>query len=370
MAGEGGGGIDSARLRTIGFAILQRETLRMEMLQRHCTRGTVLALAMGLAWSCHADEIVLRNGDRIQGSITTLTDGKLIVTTDYAGEIAIDVGKIASVRTDTVMTVVLRDGERRVGVLSGDGQGSAVAADPDAAGRRIERAAIAEIRRGRVTGEEWRTTGHATLGASESAGNTRIRRVNLDAETILRNERHRFTLGARTAYATDHGREAESNALVSGKYDRFLSRTWYAYVNGSLKRDKFGDIDLRSTIGAGSGYQIFQGKLSNWQVEGGLDYVNTSYYEAPNDDFPGVRLATRYDRWFGEDVAQVFFDGSVTASLEAIEEAFARTQVGLRLPLHGGLLASLQLNLDWDGNPAPGRESVDRTVVLGLGYRW
>jgi len=28
------------------------------------------------------------------------------------------------------------------------------------------------------------------------------------------------------------------------------------------------------------------------------------------------------------------------------------------------------LNLDWDGDPAPGRKQVDRMLVFSIGYRW
>ena len=35
-----------------------------------------------------------------------------------------------------------------------------------------------------------------------------------------------------------------------------------------------------------------------------------------------------------------------------------------------GFAATLGLNVDWDGHPAPGRRSVDRQLVMSLGYRW
>ena len=329
----------------------------------------VVALLLGAPLVGRADEIVLTNGDRITGSVRSLTDSKLVVNTEYAGDIKIDLSKIASVQTDAEMTLVLQDDGRLYGKLTGDGKRLQIDSET-AAPQIVERDRIAELHRGRVTGEEWSTSGRVTLGASDSEGNTNVRRANLDAELITRNYRNRITLGGRGNYATDEDRETESNALVYGKYDRFLSRKWYVYASTSFENDKFRDIYLRSTVGVGTGYQIYESKLTNLQVEAGLEYVNTNYDTAPTEDYPGLRLATRYDRWLWEDVTQFFFDGSVTMSLEAYEDAFARVQTGLRFPLRNGFLASLQLNVDWDGNPAPDRESIDRTLILGLGYKW
>lgn len=331
--------------------------------------GLVVVLLLGSASVGRADEIVLANGDRITGTIQGLTDSKIVVKTDYAGDIKIDLAGIASLRTDAEMTLVLNDDTRLYGRLSGDGKSlriTTAAAGP----QPVERARVGNLLRGQVTGEEWTTTGRANVGAADTDGNTEVRRINVDAEMIMRNARNRFTVGGRGNYATDAGAETESNAIVFGKYDRFVSPKWYYYANTLLENDKLKDVYLRSTIGAGSGYQVYESKLTNWQVEGGLEYVNADYYSAPSNAYPGLRLATRYDRWLWQDFAQFFLNGSVTVSLESTEDAFARTQTGLRFPLQNGLLASLQLNLDWDGNPAPGRESVDRTVVMSLGYKW
>jgi hypothetical protein len=34
------------------------------------------------------------------------------------------------------------------------------------------------------------------------------------------------------------------------------------------------------------------------------------------------------------------------------------------------LNASLQLNVDWEHDPEPGRDATDSTLLLGLGYAW
>lgn len=47
-----------------------------------------------------------------------------------------------------------------------------------------------------------------------------------------------------------------------------------------------------------------------------------------------------------------------------------RSRTGVRVPIASGINASVQVNLDWEREPAPGRKSTDTTLLIGLGYEW
>src|SRR5690349_6708376 len=61
------------------------------------------------------------HGDRLTGKITKLDGGKLILNTSYAGDIKIDLGRIRSLQTDDMVTVVLGNDQRLYGKIAGDG---------------------------------------------------------------------------------------------------------------------------------------------------------------------------------------------------------------------------------------------------------
>ena len=42
-------------------------------------------LLLQAANPCQADEVVMKNGDRIQGTVVSLSQGKLVFNTSYAG---------------------------------------------------------------------------------------------------------------------------------------------------------------------------------------------------------------------------------------------------------------------------------------------
>ncbi|MGD8789741.1 MAG: DUF481 domain-containing protein, partial [Burkholderiales bacterium] len=153
-------------------------------------------------------------------------------------------------------------------------------------------------------------------------------------------------------------------------YDHFISQKWYAYASASAENDKFKDINLRTTIGAGAGYQFFETKTTNLGMELGASYVNTDYIDAEDDDYPAGRWAMNYTQAFWDSKLEFFNTDSVHVSLEDSNSYFLRTRTGLRFPLVDRLISTLQYNYDYDNNPAPGRVKADKTWLFTLGYKW
>ncbi|HLS56280.1 MAG TPA: DUF481 domain-containing protein, partial [Zeimonas sp.] len=68
--------------------------------------------------------------------------------------------------------------------------------------------------------------------------------------------------------------------------------------------------------------------------------------------------------------AELFHDQQGFLNLDDPSQVTIRSRSGLRIPFVSGLTASLQLNLDWDSEPASGRRGTDVTWLIGLGYGW
>lgn len=330
------------------------------------TARPLLVLVLAAASVCRADQVLLDNGDRVTGTVKGLAGGKLTIETAYAGTIEIDVAHVASLQADGEMTVVLEDDTRLYGRVSGDARALTVAET----GQTVEMAKVSTVEPGRVTGREWRFSGRAALGASSSSGNSDSQNLNFDAEGVARQGRHRYTLGGRGNYASSDGAETDNNTIVYGQYDRFFSKKWYVTANTSFENNRFADIDLRFTGGAGLGYQWLDTARTKLALEGGLSYVYTNYLTQATEQFPAARLVSRFDYWLWQDVVQFFNYNQFYLGLDDYDNSFLRSQTGFRLPLIDQFMATAQLNLDWNGNPPPGTVKTDTTVILSLGYRW
>ena len=63
-----------------------------------------------------ADEVFLKNGNHLSGTIVSMGEGKLVLETDFAGRLTIDWGSVERLSTDAPLTVVSGG---RVDVLKG-----------------------------------------------------------------------------------------------------------------------------------------------------------------------------------------------------------------------------------------------------------
>jgi len=319
---------------------------------------------------CLADTIVMDNGDRLTGHIARLESGKLVLTTEYAGEIKIELAKVSSLTSDQVMTVEVDKSRRLYGFLSGNGKQLKLRAEPDAEPVDVAPTELSNILPGRVSGHEWKTSGHINVGASDSKGNTVVNHTHVDAETVTQRAEFRVTAGARLNRSADHNVETESNALGYLKYDRFLGAHQYGYGNATVEHDKFKDIRLRDTVGLGRGYEAIVTPRTNLSIEGGLSYVFTDFYSAPDQHYPAARLQLHYSHHLIENRLEFFHQSEIFVGLDGLKNSFAHTKTGLRFPLRDNLVGTLEYDVDWDGNPPPGSVTTDRNLLFTLGYHW
>ena len=333
---------------------------------------TLLAALCGLAsrQDAQSDTIVMKNGDRLTGTVERLRDGRIDLETPYAGTIAIDADAIESVQTDGVVTIIDKDYSRLIGRVVGGGAVLQVQTAESATVQSVPAARVSSLLPGRLTERDWRITGRVDIGVTDTGGNTDVRRLNGDAEVVARRDRGRWSLTARGNEATERHDDTEGNARAGLQYDRFDDERRYTYGNSTLEYDWFKDLRLRATVGGGAGLQVIDRGSTHLAFEGGLERVREDYFAGVDQRFWATRLVVRFDHWLWPDKVQLFHVDQSYIALSNIGNTFLRTQTGLRFPLHGGFVSTLQLNVDWDGQPSPGRKTVDRQLIFSLGYRW
>jgi len=153
----------------------------------------LIVLEFATTAHCLADAIVMNNGDRLTGHIVRLESGKFVLATDYAGEIKIELDKVSSLSSDTVMTVEVDKDVHLYGFLSGSGKQLALRQDPGAETVNLAPGQVRNILPGRVTGREWKVSGHINVAASDSKGNTVVNHSHLcrDDDPARRISRYR-----------------------------------------------------------------------------------------------------------------------------------------------------------------------------------
>ena len=323
-----------------------------------------------ITYQVSADEILLENGDRITGQLVQLAEGKLVIKTDYAGEITVLAEKVERLTTDKPMETTLLDGSRRKGdVFYKDTPAGEVQFETE---RTSEGINIAEVKsidskpKPRV-----RITSRANVGLTNERGNTDTDQYRIDAEFIARTVKHRFTIGGELNNERANRETTVSNWKGYGKYDYFIKPKWFLYASSLFENDKFADLDLRTTLGAGGGHQFFESEELNLSASAGLAYINENFIVAEDEAFPGAQWIVRYDQFFFNKSVQLFHTNNGYISFDDTSNWLINTRQGLRFPVYKGFITTLQYNFEYNNDPSPDAiEKWDSSLMFLLGYQF
>jgi putative salt-induced outer membrane protein YdiY len=213
-------------------------------------------------------------------------------------------------------------------------------------------------------------TGGANMGFLSTGGNTDVNNLRIDADAVIRSGRNRYTLGGVLNRGADSGVQTARNATVSGRYDRFINPRLFANATALFTRDQFREVELRSAIGLGIGYQVADNARVRFAMEGGYGYVDERFAVTPDSRYQALRENATIDVFALGKRVTFFHRQDGFFGFSGDDDLFVQTRNGVRLGLIGGLVATVQFDLDYDPSPPPGRTHTDRSAGLTFGYRF
>lgn len=310
-----------------------------------------------------ADDVRLKNGDRYSGEVVRLAGGTLTFKTAH-GELGIPWVDVVALNIDSPLltqTTTMTSPQRVRVSTAADGQlslepGTVVAVATIVALSRPDPPVI--------------VSGGANAGFLATGGNTDVNTLRLDGEAVIRAALNRYTVNGAINRAQDAARETARNASVSFRYDRFVSDRLFMSGSGIFTNDRFRDLDLRSAVGVGAGYQVFDTARLRLSAEGGVGYVHENFESAIDDSYGALREAAKLDVFVVGERVIVFHLHDGYYGVTGDDNAFIKAQNGVRFGLVGGLVTTAQLDVEYDRSPAPGRKNVDRAFALTFGYRF
>ncbi len=317
-----------------------------------------------------SDEVFLKNGDRISGNVVRKTGEILVLNTSYAGEIGIRWADVSHLATERPVHVILDDETDLKGILSViDGTEQHIDLNSDAELEPLSIQQIAAINP--PESPQFRFSGQVNLGVEIDRGNTDEDDYHLDAETEFRWPDDRLTFSFDGDLEKSDGRTSKQEAELLGDYDHFLTEKWFSTSGILLEHDKFTDLDSRTTINTGIGYQVFENNRTNLSIEGSPGYLWENFDESEDNDYPVVIWRLQFDRYLLKAwKLQAFHKHRFTQSLENSSDYIFLSKTGLRIPLFENLQVSLQYNFDRDNAPADDAKKDDHETLITAGYKW
>lgn len=313
------------------------------------------------------DEVHMTNGDVIRGTIVTLGDGKLKVKPPYSAEVELEWTSVKGLRSEGPVELVLDDGTRVKGPVLLDPDGS-LRIHLGSTGDLVIRD-LAQIQGINPPVPKPITyKGNVQVGVSLSSGNAETVGASADADFVARAKRQRLTIRGSWHYAEDNNEVSARDASGSIKYDFFPLEHLYVYANTLLDYNAFQDLNLRSTIGGGLGYEILHSDKATLDAELGVSYFNEDKRIGTDQGYASGRWSVNMEYAFIPDKISLFHFHEGYFSLEDFQDLFIKSKQGVRFSLFKDFFTSLQANLDFDNTPTAGLEKVDTKVLFSLGY--
>jgi putative salt-induced outer membrane protein YdiY len=329
---------------------------------RHAGVLAAVALVCGTS-TARADEIWLADGNRHSGTVSELDGGTLVFVSTY-GTLRIPWDQVVRLAIDEPLAVQVANTEATTAMLADTGADGTTALVP---GGPVALADIVALTR---PVPDWMHDGGVNAGFLSSTGNTSAHSLRLDGELVTRGARDRVTTRAVFNRATDHGVATAENWTASGRYDRFVSERLYLDASAILNGDAFRDLDLRTALGLGVGYDVLTGGRARLSLEGGYGLVDERFDGSPDDRYGALRESTGAELDIAGRRLVAFHQHDGYFGVSGTDNLFVNTLTGLRAGLVGGLVATLQYDFDYDRSPAPDRGTTDRSLSLTFGYRF
>ncbi|MFZ0807448.1 MAG: DUF481 domain-containing protein [Candidatus Sulfotelmatobacter sp.] len=243
---------------------------------------------LGLSSFMFADQVTLKNGDRLTGTVVK-GDGKtLVFHTDAAGDITIEFDAIQEIKTDAELHVSLKGGKTAVGpVTTTDGKieiaakgGATVEAstgDVTIIRNDAEQTAYDKSLHPGLT-HGW--NGGLNVGFSVARGNSETENLALAFNAVHPTLNDKITLYA-TSIDTQNNLATPSTVanLETGglRYDRNLNPKLFAFGAADLMSNALQYLDLRQVYTGGFGLHAIKTDRTILDFLGGVNFTHETY---------------------------------------------------------------------------------------------
>ena len=327
-----------------------------------------------------ADQIVLKNGDRLTGTIEK-SDGKsLILKTEFAGEVTVDWSAVQEITSSQKLHVSLNDGKTVSGtVTTTDGNLAVATADagtvtePKASVAKIfgeaEQAAYEKsLHPGLLEG--WQ--GGANVGFGLTRGNSQTKNLALAFTADRKGWNDKLSLYTNSIYATNDAPGATpattANSVQGGiRYDHDLTPRIFAYVGADFQTDALQTLDLRSVFGGGLGWHAIKNTRTTLDLLGGANYTREKYTALPSRSFAAISVGEELTHKLGMNTLlteKLYFFPNLNDTSE------------YRATFNFGTVTKISKWLGWQNafgdiyvtNPPAGAKQNDILLTTGLNF--
>jgi putative salt-induced outer membrane protein len=243
-----------------------------------------------------ADRVVLNNGDTITGTIVKKDGPKLVIKSEFLGEVSMPWTAIKSIHGDSELFVQIKDKEIVKGQIEADvdqirvtsvaGTTTSSPADMTAIRDAGAERAYERLLRPRIL-DLW--AGSVDIGLALARGNARTDTLTSAFNAVRATRTDLISLYANTIYGTARVNNLSSTIASSvrggWKYNRNLTPRFFVSLTNDYEHDRFQNLDFRYVAGAGGGWKAINRENLTLDLAAGGDWDRENFMDGLHRNF-------------------------------------------------------------------------------------
>lgn len=335
--------------------------------------GIFALVAFLMAMVCpiaQGDQLTLKNGEKLLGTVVSKGGDKLTFKSQSLGEVTVPWASIESLSTEAPLAVTLPGGKAVVGKITVENNQNIQVATPSGE----ERATLADV--GTIGPPDFTQPGILDLwngffdiGFAAARGNARTNVLTSSMKAIRTTKNDEVKAYFNQIYSTAriNGVVADSASAIRGgwMYNRNLTPRLFVNLLNDYEYDRFQNLDLRFVIGGGLGYSLVKTDTNR------LDLLAGGTYNHEKFNTPLIRNSGEI--YWGNDYLR---KGSRLTTFQQSFRMFNNLSRSgeYRINFDIGMVTTISKWLGWQvtasdrylSNPVIGRQKNDILISTGL----
>jgi putative salt-induced outer membrane protein YdiY len=247
-----------------------------------------LIASFGFSTALFADQVTLKNGDRLTGTVVKSDGKELVLHTDAAGDVTLKFDAIQEIKTDAELHVTVKGGKTAVGPVT-TSDGKLEVATKTAGTVEVPKADVTLIRNdaeqqayekslhpGLMHG--W--NGGLNVGFSVARGNSETENLALAFNAMHPTLHDKITLYASSINTTNNLATPSTVANLNQgglRYDRDIRPGVFVFGAADFMSNALQFLDLRQVYSGGFGYHAIKSDRTVLDFFGGINYTHETY---------------------------------------------------------------------------------------------
>lgn len=333
-----------------------------------------LFLVLFSAGAC-ADNIYLKNGDEISGTISIIDSNRILVKTDYAGEIRINLDNVKSftVNTPSLIKNATFSKWTSINSMESSSEGE-ITLITDNNKERVPINDSLVLSKDKVDNKlsavsiDNKITGSLNAGASYNKGSSTNEKYSVDGNLNIANDIWRQNFTGAMLRNKDDSNVSTYYYNLGYDLDRFITPSffWRGYV--SYQHDWVEDIKEKAGVGTGPGWQVWDDELSSLSFTTLLSYQNLKYRYDGDANYLQGALGWDYNQHLFAKKVTAYTKGRIGRSFDNDVSLDLNARIGLMYNVTDSI--NLNANIVKEKTKGDKADSSNTNYTFGVGYRW